>query len=87
MFYVYGAKSSKATDKAVLLLETAKQPYRLFILGEDYTVMQLLRLVPDTDSVPHIFDGTNYVGGTKDLYDYLYSMVKFENEGEDDGKN
>ena len=86
MFYVYGAKSSKATDKAVMLLETTKQPYRLFILGESYTVMQLLRLIPDTDSVPHIYDGTKYVGGTKDLYDYLYSMVKFENEEEGDEK-
>lgn len=86
MFYVYGAKSSKATDKAVLLLETAKQPYRLFILGESYTVIQLLRLIPDTDSVPHIYDGTKYVGGTKELYDYLYSLVKFENEEEGDEK-
>jgi hypothetical protein len=86
MFYVYGAKNSKATEKAELLLETARQDYRVFILGVGYTVNQLQKLVPGTDSVPHIFDGTKYIGGTKELYDYLYSMVKFENEEEGDEK-
>lgn len=87
MFYIYGAKNSRATDKAEQLVVLCQKPYKLFILGQDYTVQQLQRLIPKTDSVPHIYDGVNYIGGTKELYDYLYTMVKFENEGEDDGKN
>ena len=87
MFYVYGAKNSKATETAENLLLMCAMPHKLFILGEGYTVAQLQKLVPGTDSVPHIYDGVNYVGGTKELYDYLYTKVKFENEGENDGKN
>ena len=80
MFYVYGAKNSKATETAENLLIMCQMNYRLFILGEGYTVAQLQKLLPGTDSVPHIYDGVNYVGGTKELYDYLYTMVKFEDE-------
>lgn len=81
MFYIYGAKNSKATDKAEQLVVLCQKPYKLFILGTDYTVAQLQKLIPGTDSVPHVFDGVNYIGGTKELYDYLYSMVKFEDDG------
>ena len=78
MFYVYGAKSSKATETAENLLIMCQMNYKVFILGKDYTVAQLQKLVPETDSVPHIYDGVNYVGGIKELYDYLYTMVKFD---------
>lgn len=84
MFYIYGAKNSKATNTAENLVITCDKQYKLFILGRDYTVDQLQKLVPETDSVPHIFDGTKYVGGIKQLYDYLYEMVKFDEEKNDE---
>lgn len=81
MFYVYGAKNSKATETAENLLIMCQMNYKVFILGQGYTIAQLQKLVPGTDSVPHIYDGVNYVGGIKELYDYLYTMVKFDGEG------
>ena len=77
-YYIYGAISSKATDKAELILTVARRPYKLFILGQDYTREQLEKLIPGTNIVPHIYHGFNYVGGVKELHDYLYSELKIE---------
>lgn len=82
MFYIYGAQKSQATTRAENLLIVCKKQYKVFILGKDYTVQQLHRLVPETECVPHVFDGTKYIGGVKELYDYLYVMVKFEEDSE-----
>lgn len=82
MFYVYGASKSRATNVAENLLNVCEKKYKLFILGKDYTVQQLHKLVPNTTCVPHIYDGTKYVGEVKDLYDYLYVMVKFKEDDE-----
>jgi len=71
MFYVYGAYNSKATDNVELVLSICRRPHKIFILGEDYTVHQLLRLIPDTKHLPHVFDGLKYVGGVGELLEYL----------------
>jgi hypothetical protein len=71
MFYVYGAYNSKATDNVELVLSVCRKPYKIFILGEDYTVHQLLRLVPGTQHLPHVYDGLKYIGGVSDLFQYL----------------
>jgi hypothetical protein len=76
MYYVYGALNSKASDKAELLLHVCRKHYKFFTLGEDYTIAQLHKLVPETNVVPHIFHNTTYIGGVKELYDYLYSIKK-----------
>jgi hypothetical protein len=79
MFYVYGAQNSRATDRTELLLSVCRRPYKLFILGEDFSKDQLLKLIPETTFIPHIFENLNYVGGIKELYDYLYGELKIEN--------
>jgi hypothetical protein len=84
MFYIYGAKNSLATEKAENLLIICQKDYKTFILGKDYTIQQLHRLIPETNHVPHIYDGPKYIGGLKELYDYLYTMIKFDEERNDE---
>lgn len=79
-YYVYGAEGSRTTNKVETLLTVCRRQYRLFILGRDYTIEQLRILVPDTNFVPHIYHDTKYIGGIKELYDYLYSEVKIEKQ-------
>lgn len=71
MFFIYGAENSRACDKAEFMLYTLGLEYRLYIFGRDYTLKQLNRLIPGTTVVPHIYHGTKYVGGIKELTDYL----------------
>lgn len=78
MYYVYGALNSKASEKAELLLTVCRKHYKFFVLGTDYTPAQLLKLVPETTVVPHIFEDTTYIGGVKELYDHLYATQKFK---------
>lgn len=84
MFYIYGADQSNATEKAENLLLICQQHYRMFRINEDYTIQQLQRIVPDATTVPQIFHGFKYIGGLKDLYDYLYTKVTFEDEENND---
>jgi len=77
-YYIYGAVGSKATEKAELLLTICRRPYRLFILGEDYTRSQLDKLIPGTTFVPHIYHNLNYIGGINELHDYLYDELRIE---------
>jgi len=81
MFYIYGAENSRATEKTENLLVVCKRRYKLFLLHRDYTIKQLQRLQPETTVIPHIYDDVKYVGGLKELYDYLYTVIKFEDEG------
>ncbi len=73
MFFIYGAENSKACDKAEFLLYSMSLEYRLYIFGRDYTLKQLHRLVPDATTVPHIYHGAKYIGGVKELYEYIHS--------------
>ena len=86
MFYIYGARNSNATDKAENLVIVCQKEFKTFIIGKDYTINQLQRLIPGANSVPHIYDGPKYIGGLKELYDYLYTMVKFDDEEKRDEK-
>lgn len=72
MFFVYGAPNSKACERAEFLLYTMGYDYRIYLYGIDYTLNQLQRLVPGARTVPHIYHGTKYIGGVKELYEYLY---------------
>lgn len=73
MFFIYGKHNSKACDKAEFLLYTLGHEYRFYILGRDFTIAQFQRFLPGVDTVPQIFYNTSYIGGIKDLYEYLYS--------------
>ena len=79
-YFVYGAEGSKTTNKVEMLLSICNRQYKLFLLGKDYTRDQLHILVPDTDFVPHIYHNAKYIGGIKELYDYLYAEVKMEKQ-------
>jgi glutaredoxin len=73
MFFIYGASNSKACEKAELLLHATRANYRFYVYGRDYNLSQLQRLVPGATTVPQIFYGTQYIGGIKELYDYIYT--------------
>ena len=47
--------------------------YRMYLYGIHYTLNQLQRLQPGTQTVPHIYHGAKYIGGVKELYEYLYN--------------
>ena len=83
MFYIYGAEGSKATEKAENLLMASMQQHKTFIFGRDYTVEQLYKLHPNTKQIPHVYHGFTYVGGVKELYDFLYTVNKFYGEEND----
>lgn len=73
MFFVYGAQNSRACEKAELLLYATQKEYRFYVFGRDYTLNQLQRLVPGANSVPQIFHGTKYLGGIRELYEFVYT--------------
>jgi hypothetical protein len=73
MFFIYGAENSRACDKAEFFLYNMNLEYRIYIFGRDYTIKQLNKLVPGTSVVPHIYHGAKYIGGVKELYNYLHS--------------
>lgn len=80
MFFVYGAENSRACDKAEFLLYTMNLDYRIYIFGRDYTIKQLNRLIPNASTVPHVYHGTKYIGGVKELYTYLHGEEIIKNE-------
>lgn len=71
MFFIYGANNSKACDRAELLLYTLGYDYRIYRIGIDYTIKQLERLVPGVKTVPQVYHGTQYIGGMRELYEFL----------------
>lgn len=73
MFFIYGSSNSKACEKVELLLHATRSDYRFYIYGRDYSLIQLQRLVPGATTVPQVFYGTKYIGGVKELYDYIYT--------------
>lgn len=84
MYFIYGALDSPASVKAETLLLMCNMEYKFFIFGKDYTLNQLQRLIPNTQTVPHVYCNTTYIGGVKELYDHLYSAVKFDGENNEE---
>jgi hypothetical protein len=74
MFFIYGAANSRACDKVEFILYTLGYDYRFYVYGRDYTLNQLQRLIPKCQTVPQIYHGTKYIGGLKELYEYLQPM-------------
>ena len=71
MFYIYGKYNSKSCDKAEFLLYTIGYEYRLFIYGVDYTINQFQKFFPEIDTVPQVYHDMKYIGGLRELYEYL----------------
>jgi glutaredoxin len=62
-----------------MLLHTLEYDYRMYYLNVDYTLTQLQRLIPDVKTVPQIYHGTKYIGGLKELHEFLQKSEGLSN--------
>jgi glutaredoxin len=80
MFFIYGAANSRACDRVEFILYTLGHDYRFYIYGKDYDLNQLQRLIPNCRTVPQIYYGTKYIGGLRELYEYLQPIEENSDE-------
>ena len=71
MITVYSRPGCKWCETSKTLLELKGVEYNELMLDVDITVDQLKQLVPGAKSVPQIMDDNVYVGGYKELTQYL----------------
>lgn len=71
MITIYSRPGCKWCETSKSLLELKGIEYNELMLDVDITVDQLKQLVPGAKSVPQIMDDGIYVGGYKELTEYL----------------
>lgn len=71
MITIYSRPGCRWCETSKSLLELKGIEYNELMLDVDITVDQLKQLVPGARSVPQIMDGGIYVGGYKELTEYL----------------
>lgn len=71
MITVYSRPGCKWCETSKSLLELKGVEYNELMLDVDITVEQLKQLVPGAKSVPQIMDNEIYIGGYKELTQYL----------------
>tara|TARA_R100000951_G_scaffold43974_1_gene37109 strand:- start:2682 stop:2906 length:225 start_codon:yes stop_codon:yes gene_type:complete len=71
MITIYSRPGCKWCETSKSILELKAIEYNELMLDVDITVEQLKELVPGAKSVPQIMDGGIYVGGYKELVEYL----------------
>lgn len=71
MITVYSRPGCKWCETSKTLLELKGVEYNELMLDVDITVEQLKQLVPGAKSVPQIMDDGTYIGGYKELTQYL----------------
>lgn len=71
MITVYSRPGCKWCETSKSLLELKGVEYNELMLDVDITVDQLKQLVPGAKSVPQIMDNGIYIGGYKELTQYL----------------
>lgn len=71
MITVYSRPGCKWCETSKTLLELKGIEYNELMLDVDITVDQLKQLVPGAKSVPQIMDNGTYIGGYKELTQYL----------------
>lgn len=71
MITVYSRPGCKWCETSKSLLELKGVEYNELMLDVDITVEQLKQLVPGAKSVPQIMDDGTYIGGYKELTQYL----------------
>lgn len=71
MFFIYGAKDSRACARAEFILQSLDYDYRAYRINIDYTISQLERLIPGVKTIPQIYFGTRPIGGLTGLYEFL----------------
>lgn len=71
MITIYSRPNCTWCEQSKALLESKGLEYNELMLDLDVTVEQLKQLVPGAKSVPQIMDDGLYVGGFKELKEYL----------------
>lgn len=71
MITIYSRPNCTWCDQSKALLESEGLEYNELMLDLDVTVEQLKQLVPGAKSVPQIMDDGLYIGGFKELKEYL----------------
>lgn len=71
MITVYSRPGCKWCETSKSLLELKGIEYNELMLDVDITVDQLKQLVPGAKSVPQIMNDGTYIGGYKELTQYL----------------
>jgi glutaredoxin len=71
MITIYSRPGCKWCETSKSLLELKGIQYNELMLDLDITVEQLKKLVPGAKSVPQIMDDSIYIGGYKELVEYL----------------
>jgi len=71
MITIYSRPGCKWCETSKSLLELKGIEYNELMLDVDITVDQLKQLVPGAKSVPQIMDNEIYIGGYKELTEYL----------------
>ena len=79
-FTLYGKNNCNFCRVAKQLLDANNLPYDVLLIPTDSTAKQLIERVqesiPDAEvnSVPQIFHGPKYIGGTKELAEYVKTL-------------
>jgi len=71
MITIYSRPGCKWCETSKSLLELKGLEYNELMLDVDITVDQLKKLVPGAKSVPQIMSDNLYIGGYKELTEYL----------------
>ena len=71
MITIYSRPGCKWCETTKSFLNLKGLEYNELMLDVDITVEQLKQLVPGAKSVPQIMDDNIYVGGYKELVEYL----------------
>ena len=71
MITIYSRPNCKWCDASLFVLESKGVEYNELKIDVDITVDQLKLLVPGAKSVPQIMDDGIYVGGYRELVEYL----------------
>jgi glutaredoxin len=79
VFIIYGALESKACYRAEFCLRTLGCNYRVYYIGLHFTAAQIERLIPGVKTIPQIFYGTKYIGGLKELHEFLQKSESIAN--------
>ena len=73
MFTIYSRPGCKWCNASKSFLESKSIEYNELMLDVDITVEQLKKLVPGAKSVPQIMNDSLYIGGYKELVEYVES--------------
>lgn len=68
---IWSKENCSFCQKAKQLLQEHNLSYEERLLGSNYSITDLLQVVPNAKTVPQIFIDDTYIGGYTDLVNYL----------------